>query len=319
MRKVLHRIFFNFDDGPDPFARYLDTWKRELPDFEIMQWDKTNLPLGLNAYTRAMAAAKKHAFLSDYFRCWLLKEHGGAYLDADIEILDGDTFRRVYEGTQTADDHDLFIGVESVGNGLLTAHSMGVACGRGHPMLDFMMGLYEKSFSGPLARFVSAFTMPTLMSLFVSEQEAALCPGTSVEGRYRGLSDPVVERRMKIYPPSYFSPVTTRGGGKIVSSFGPETCLCHHFAATWKAAGAGQRTPALFAENLRAGTYQIERSVLPALSSRYGAGVRRARKRWSLTDSQIASIERFLNLLVPADTARYRAIRAILSRGVKQQ
>jgi len=35
MNKLIHRIFFNFDDGPDPFLPYLETWKKELPDFEI--------------------------------------------------------------------------------------------------------------------------------------------------------------------------------------------------------------------------------------------------------------------------------------------
>src|SRR5574344_1980019 len=127
MARILHRIFFNFDNGSDPFLPYLETWKRELPDFTVMQWDKTNLPLDLNEYTRTLAKEKNHAYLSDYFRCWLLEKHGGA------------AFRRIYDAAQANADATLFIGVESDGNGMLTAHSMGVKDGSFHPMLRFLM------------------------------------------------------------------------------------------------------------------------------------------------------------------------------------
>ena len=95
--KILHRIYFGFDGKPDPYIGYLKTWQEKLPDFEIRHWNADNLPIAACHFSRMMYELRDHAFLSDYFRWWVLREHGGVYLDADIEIVNGIIFRNLVE------------------------------------------------------------------------------------------------------------------------------------------------------------------------------------------------------------------------------
>ncbi len=72
--KILHRIYFdNMAPYRDPFVRFLDTWKRELPDYRIMQWNASNLDLQANDWVKRAAAERAPVFLSEYFRWWVLK------------------------------------------------------------------------------------------------------------------------------------------------------------------------------------------------------------------------------------------------------
>lgn len=316
MSRVLHRIFFNFDDGNDPFLPYLETWKRELPDFEIKLWDKKNLPLDLNQYTRTLSAEKNHAYLSDYFRCWLLEKYGGVYLDADIEILDGAVFRSLYDEAQGARDYSLFIGVESTVNGKLTAHSMGVRDGTLHPMLQFLMDLYETAFSGPLHYAIKNFDMPYLMSLYFLDKEKREGATVSRDGRFRFIAEPLVAEDVKIYPSAYFSPITTRGDKMLVSSFGPETCLCHHFAATWREEFKGIQVARRFDEALADGAYVAKPELLPLLRERYGdLALRADRPQWKLKNAQIAKLEKVLNRLAPYGSLAYRLLKKNETKG----
>lgn len=310
MSKVIHRIFFNFNDGPDPFLPFLETWKKELPDFEIKMWDKTNLPLDLNEYTRTLAAEKNHAYLSDYFRCWLLERHGGIYLDADIEVLDGSVLRKVYDEAQSASDYDLFIGVESDGNGKLTAHSMGVKDGTFNPMLRFLMNLYETAFSGPLHYAIKNFDMPFLISLYFIDKERTEGYALSDGGRFRNLPGPMVTEGIKIYPPAWFSPITTRGDRMIVSSFSAETCMCHHFAATWRDGFRGIKLAKTFTESLEDGNYSIKPELVQALKAKFpSVRFKPYRPVWNLKEREIKKLERLLNILIPYGSPQYKFLK----------
>lgn len=310
MSRIIHRIFFNFDNGPDPFLPYLETWMRDLPDFEIMQWDKTNLPLDLNEYTRQLAAEKNHAFLSDYFRCWLLEKYGGVYLDADIEVLDGNAFRTIYDEAQQSGEYSLFIGIESASNGKLTAHSMGVRDGTFHPMLRFLMNLYEREFSGPLHHVIKKFDMPSLMSLYFINKDAGKASSMHVNGTFRGNREPLIFDEIKIYPSVYFSPLTKRVNTMTVTSFGPETCMCHHFAATWKSTDTDSKTAKCFDEAIRDGDYAVMPSLARTLKAlRPSVGKHFMRPLWKLKDNQIHTIEIALNRLIPYGSTFFRLLK----------
>ncbi len=316
MGKILHRIFFNFDDGEDPFLPFLESWKRELPDFTIMEWNKDNLPLDLNPFTVKMAREKNHAFLSDYFRCWLLKQYGGVYLDADIEILKGSVFRNLFEEAEKSDEYDLFIGIESRFNGFLTAHSMGLGGSDSHEILDFMMDLYEKSFSGPLSHIIKKFPMPQLMSLFFIEKETSGIPTKAKKGRFRGIQEPVIDNGIKIYPQDYFSPVTTRsayrGPDKIISSYSVNTCLCHHFAATWGNDTRGRALINTFSQNIESKQYTVNPDILFFLKLDYpNCAGKLPKPKWKLKSHslRLRIIELVLNILIPYNSKMYKRIK----------
>jgi hypothetical protein len=310
MKKILHRIFFNFDDTRDPFLHYLGTWKKELPDFEIMQWDKSNLPLDLNAYTKYMAQTKNHAFLSDYFRCWLLKKYGGVYLDADIEILDGNILRKIYEETQETKDYTLFIGIENKQNGGLTAHSMGAQCGETHELLQFLMDLYETVFATSMRHVIKKFPIPDLMSLFFWDLEEKEQFSLTQKGCFFDYDAPFIAKKIKIYTQDYFSPVTKYNNRMTISAFSENTCLCHHFAATWKneqTAPGGE----LFTDLLKKGYYAIDPKLVPLLKKRYALPKHRDKPLWALSEKEISFIEKVLNKLCPYGGIVYSFLRRL--------
>jgi hypothetical protein len=312
MQKIIHRIFFNFDNTPDPFLPYLETWKQQLPDFEIKLWDKNNLPLDLNPYTKYMAEKKNHAFLSDYFRCWLLNKYGGVYLDADIEILNGDIFRNIYEEAQATDDYTLFIGIESERNGKLTAHSMGLKYGESHELLIFLMNLYETVFSTSMRYFIKKFPITDLISLYFRNFEENGY-SLSSNGFFPGKQNVTVTKKIKIYPQDYFSPITDYNNDMMISAFSKNTCICHHFAATWKAS-KNTTQGKLFLNLLKNNYYVLPPNLIPTLKDRYDLPNSFRKPLWALNVKEIAALEKKLNQLLPYGGILYSCLRKLRKR-----
>jgi hypothetical protein len=277
-----------------------------------MEWDKNNLPLDINSYTKHMAETRNHAFLSDYFRCWLLNKYGGAYLDADIEILDGDIFRKIYEETQETTDYTLFIGVESERNGNLTAHSMGVKNGESHEILLFLMNLYEDVFSGSMRHFVEKTPIPDLMSLYFRELEDSEGYSLSTNGYFPGKRNNIITKNIKIYSQDYFSPVSNYNNEVMVSAFSENTCICHHFAATWRASYKNSEHGKLFTELLKDKSYTIQPDTFKKLRERYPElHIVPHRPLWALSEKEILKLELFLNKLIPYGGLAYTFLRKL--------
>ena len=58
-----------------------------MPDYEIKEWNESNFDVNIIPYTQEAYEKKKFAFVSDYARFWILHQHGGVYLDTDVELL----------------------------------------------------------------------------------------------------------------------------------------------------------------------------------------------------------------------------------------
>ena len=85
--KVVHVIWLSDDTKPELVKRCINSWRRELPCFQIREWgfedfDFTSMP----RFVQEAIALRKWAFATDYLRLALLHEHGGVYLDSDIYI-----------------------------------------------------------------------------------------------------------------------------------------------------------------------------------------------------------------------------------------
>lgn len=229
--KKLHRIYFGFDGKPDMFGAYLETWKSQLPDFEICHWNASNLPVNQNAYTRALFEAKDHAFLTDYFRWWVLKEYGGVYFDADIEVVNGGIFNQLIEELESAEAFDAFIGIDEKAGGWYTAHSM--ASKPNSELATFMCETYEGLGHLKVWRKKALYLWaPQLAALYFANK------GHNVDGMGTtpNLDSPIVVAGVKIYPQDYFSPLVPTGDKKRpfrLNAFTENTSICHHFACTW--------------------------------------------------------------------------------------
>lgn len=63
------------------------SWKKFCPDYEIVQWDESNYDVRKNEYMCRAYEMKKWAFVSDYARLDIVYQHGGIYLDTDVELV----------------------------------------------------------------------------------------------------------------------------------------------------------------------------------------------------------------------------------------
>lgn len=87
--KKIHYCWFSGNLIPQPLQMCIDSWKRYCPDYEIIRWDKSNYDVGKSLYMKQAHEHKKWGFVSDYARLDILYQHGGIYLDTDVELIRG--------------------------------------------------------------------------------------------------------------------------------------------------------------------------------------------------------------------------------------
>ncbi len=230
--KRIHRIYFGFDGKPDPYKRYLQTWARQLPNYEIHHWDASNLPMDICEFSRLMYERRDHAFLTDYFRWWVLRNHGGIYLDADVEVVSGALFDRLISELEEDDKLHAFIGIDNKEEGWYTAHS--VACKRRSPLATFMCEVYEKmDHLAHWQRKIFYFMAPQLTALYFTSRGF----NRDGMGALPNLESPSVIDGVKIYPQEWFSPIRPQliegKGAFVIDAKTSNTCLCHHFSCSW--------------------------------------------------------------------------------------
>lgn len=229
--KKIHRVYFGFDGKPDGYLRYLDTWREQLPDFQILHWNASNLPMDINPYVQKLYEEKDHAFLTDFFRWYLLREYGGSYLDADVEIINGDIYRSIIDDLENSANVDAVIGIDEKGGGWYTAHSM--ASKPNSDIATFMCSLYEGFGSFTAWRKKGFyFWAPQLTALYFANRNHNIAGmGTSPN-----IEEPIVVSGVKIYPQEWFAPLSPSGQANkpfLLNALTTNSCLCHHFACSW--------------------------------------------------------------------------------------
>lgn len=85
--RKIHYCWFGRKPLPAKAKKCIASWRRFLPDYEIIEWNEDNFDVNSTAYTREAYKAGKYAFVSDYARFAILSEHGGLYFDTDVEII----------------------------------------------------------------------------------------------------------------------------------------------------------------------------------------------------------------------------------------
>lgn len=115
--KIIHYCWVGGNPKPQSVLYCIESWKRCCPDYEIREWNETNYDFTKNEYMRQAYEAKKWGFVPDYARLDIVYEHGGIYLDTDVEMIG--SFDRLLE-------NECFFGFENTGDG-----EFFVNCGHG--------------------------------------------------------------------------------------------------------------------------------------------------------------------------------------------
>ena len=85
--KKLHYCWFGGNPLPEDVKGYIASWRKYCPDYEIIEWNESNFDINCCAYVKEAYEAKKWAFVTDYVRLYALYNHGGIYMDTDVEVV----------------------------------------------------------------------------------------------------------------------------------------------------------------------------------------------------------------------------------------
>ena len=85
--KKIHFCWLSGDEYPPLIKHCIETWKKVLPDYEIVLWDTNRFDINSVAWVKEAYESKKYAFAADYIRLYAVYTEGGIYLDSDVEVL----------------------------------------------------------------------------------------------------------------------------------------------------------------------------------------------------------------------------------------
>ena len=83
--KLIHYVWLGNKVKPPLVNKCIESWKRNLPKHEIIEWNENNSPLNIT-YLNLCIEFKQWAFASDYIRIFALYNYGGIYFDTDMEL-----------------------------------------------------------------------------------------------------------------------------------------------------------------------------------------------------------------------------------------
>lgn len=198
--KKIHYIWLGRNQKDRLSLACINSWRRLLPDYEIIEWNENNLPIQKiaesNLFFRSCMKKKLWAFMSDYLRLYVLQNEGGIYLDTDVEVL------------KRFDDllnNQMFLGKESgnyIGTGIIGAE-------RNHPIIDNLLKFYDEEIWR-----VNYFSNPIIFSEVLNRR-------LELQSMYT------------VFPQDYFSPLNYKDN-KIISLVGNENTYCiHWYSGNW--------------------------------------------------------------------------------------
>lgn len=83
--KIIHYCWFGSKDLSVLNQACIASWRKFLPDYQIMLWNEQNMPD--HPYVRFALQHKKYAFAADFTRFYALSKYGGIYFDTDVEVI----------------------------------------------------------------------------------------------------------------------------------------------------------------------------------------------------------------------------------------
>lgn len=204
--KTIHYCWFGKGTMPYVYRQYMDSWKRLCPDYKIRKWDESNFDVSANRYMKQAYEHGKWAFVSDYARIKIVHDHGGIYLDCDVELLKSlDDF--LAEG--------MFCGFEDQNHVNL---GLGYGAVKNHPYLRRLMGFYER------LDFVNADGSLNLIPCTAYQTEVLKEFGIRDNNTFQ------TGNGITVYPTEVFAPVSPFGAGAVSD----RSYSIHHYQASWQ-------------------------------------------------------------------------------------
>lgn len=180
--KIIHYCWFGRKEKPKKIKKCIESWKKIMPDYQIIEWNEDNFDINLLKYTKDAYNSEKYAFVSDVARVKALYEMGGIYLDTDVIV---------YKKFDCILEQRCVLGFE-MGNYVATSF---MACEKYFPLMKtfyecyFKYDFYDENGQIKLETNVEKLT------------KMLLNIGLKRNNKYQILNDGIT-----IYPQEYFSP-----------------------------------------------------------------------------------------------------------------
>lgn len=208
--KTIHYCWFGGNPLPKSAEKYIKSWEKHLPDYNIIRWDESNFDIDSIPYTREAYAAKKYAFVSDYARFWILYHHGGVYFDTDVEVL-----KPIDDIVEAGN----FLGVELQDSTHITINpGLGLGVEKNNPLFKDLMGIYHSS------HFLCEEGIVKVQNIVEITTEYLIKNGLeNIDGIQQCCG-------FTIYPKDYFCPIDYDTRELKITE---NTRTIHHYAESW--------------------------------------------------------------------------------------
>lgn len=203
--KKIHYCWFGKKDKPEIVVKCIDSWKKVLNDYEIIEWNESKFDINCNNYVKQAYERGKFAFVSDYVRIKVLYDYGGIYLDTDVEVFK--TFDDLLE-------NDSFWGFEEA-NYIATST---IGAKKQNKIIGEFIDLYkEQSFIDEFGQISKTTNVSMITELLASK-------GVKMDGKYQQVDS------MIIYPREILSPYDYSNCRDFTTK---DTYCIHHFYKSW--------------------------------------------------------------------------------------
>lgn len=202
--KVIHYCWFGGNPLPEEAKRYIESWKKYCPDYEIKEWNEKNFDINSNQYVKEAYESKKWAFITDYVRLYAMVNEGGIYMDTDVEViksLDPYLKHTAFSGFET--DEDIPTGI--------------MACEKGFPLFRELLEDYNDR------HFIVNGQPDMTANVYVITQKCL------EHGLVRNNQFQIIDGFV-LYPKDYFCPKDHKTGLIYTTD---NTATIHHFAGSW--------------------------------------------------------------------------------------
>lgn len=205
--KYIHYCWFGDKPLPKLAKKCIKSWKKYLPDYEIIKWSEENVDLEECAFIKEAYKKKKWAFIADYARTKALYEYGGIYFDTDMLVKSNIDFLL---------DKETFLGIED--SNMVNAAVWGEK--NPHALLPKELLKFYKAQTGFNENDMYSFSIPRLITKILNKYNF----------NHISKEIQILNESIYIYPRDYFYPLSYNYRNNL---FTKRTCMIHYFDATW--------------------------------------------------------------------------------------
>ena len=256
--KVLHYVWAGPVPLPDQHRRYIEGWRRVMPDWRIVAWTDADIDWSVRYLQQAYATFGWNR-VSNYLRMHALHTQGGFYLDTDIELL---------KPLDPLRGEPAVLGFQVVEPSASWVNGAVFGAEPGHPFVGRLLRVLEEM---PGWRRMGDAHGPGLITRLLKEE--GLSRYTGSPQRVAGVTLMPVDRFYPYHWTEVFTPACVT----------PDTVAVHHWEHGW-----GGHRPLTASEMLRAIAAATVPGLMAALARRWIAS-ERARRAKPGRDAQTRS------------------------------